>query len=305
METPQLEAFITVVEAGSFTRAAARLRLSQPTVTNRIKALEQALGVTLLERLPQGAAPTPAGGELVPYARQIVSLNAHAHLALSSPGRLRGRVEVGTIESLTNHRLLPLIEYVYLRYPSVEISMRSPAEGDAISHVQGGRLDCAFFVDCVQEGHAGLETKVLCPEPLVLVAGPGHPLAGRKGVSHADLLGATLVRSDSSAGYHLRFQHVLDALGAGQPRVFTLNSVDAAKRGVANGVGMALMPRIAVAEELAAGELCRIDWTPPFETFTQLARRRGVAANPALDAFTDAAVRVVEEQLSDQALTAA
>ncbi|MGW0336301.1 LysR family transcriptional regulator [Streptomyces sp. NPDC003011] len=304
METPQLEAFITVVDAGSFTRAAARLRLSQPTVTNRVKALEQALGVTLLERLPQGAAPTPAGGELVPYARQIVTLNAHAHLALSSAGRLRGRVEVGTIESLTNHRLLPLIEYVYLRYPSVEISMRSPAEGDAISHVRGGRLDCAFFVDHVQD-HPDVETRVLCPEPLVLVASPGHPLAGRPGVRHEDLLGATLVRSDSSAGYHLRFQHLLGALGAGQPRVFTLNSVDAAKRGVANGVGMALMPQIAVAEELAAGELCRIDWSPPFETFTQLARRRGVAANPALDAFVDAAVRVVEEQLCDQALAPA
>ncbi|MGP2436211.1 LysR family transcriptional regulator [Streptomyces sp. JW3] len=304
MKTAHLEAFITVVDAGSFTRAAARLSLSQPTVTNRIKALEQTLGATLLERHPQGVAPTPAGRELVPYARQIITLNTNAHLALSSVGQLRGRVEVGTTESLTNHRLLPLIEYVYLRYPSVEISMRSPAEGEVISLVRGGQLDCAFFVDRVQD-HPDVETSVLCPEPLFLVAAPDHPLVGRSDVRDEDLLGTTLVRSDSSAGYHLRLRYILGALDAVQPRVLTLNSVDAAKRGVANGVGMALMPRIAVADELATGELRRIDWTPPFETFTQLARRSGATSNPVLDAFVDAAVRVVEEQLCEQELAPA
>src|SRR5262245_59289899 len=78
MNTHQLSTFVAVVEVGSFTRAAAHLGISQPTVTNRIKTLEQALGTPLLERLPTGVRPTGAGRELLPYAREIVALTDRA-----------------------------------------------------------------------------------------------------------------------------------------------------------------------------------------------------------------------------------
>ncbi|MEE1942761.1 LysR family transcriptional regulator [Streptomyces sp. TRM 70361] len=305
MDTPQLEAFLAVVDIGSFTRAAARLGLSQPTVTNRIKALEQALGTVLLKRLPGGVTPTPAGGELLPYAREIVSLTNRARCLVESGGQLRGRVDVGTPESLANHRLLPLIEYVYLRYPGIEISMRSPADGDVVAQVRAGRFDCAFFVDRLrgpEDAEADVETEVLCPEPLVLVAGRDHPLADRTMVTDEDLRGATLVRSDNGAGCHLGLERLLASSRGREPerlRVFELDSADAARRSVANGIGVALVPRVAVEAELASGELRQVDWSPPFETFTQVVRRRNTLPNPALDALVEAAAQVVEEQLAD------
>lgn len=297
MEVRQLEAFLAVVDIGSFTRAAARLHLTQPTVTARIKALEQEAGSPLLDRRSSGITLTTAGTELLPYAREIVALTARARDALGSGGEPYGRLDVGTTESLTNYRLLPVIEHVYRRYPKVQISMHLPPAGDALSQVRAGQLQCAFFIDSVQD-RDDLEIKILCPEPLALVCGRRHPLAVRPRVTNADLRDVTLVRSDNNADYHVRFEHAVHVAGAEQrPRLFELGSINAAKRSLANGMGIALMPIVAIEQELAMGQLCRLNWIPPFTTFTQVAWRRKGGPNAALNALVATAVQVIEEQV--------
>ena len=304
MDTPQLDAFVAVVEIGSFTRAAARLSLSQPTITTRVKSLEQGLGVTLLERLPSGVRPTPAGRQLLPYAREIISLTGRARQAISSDGQPHGCLDVGTVESLTSYRLLPMVEYLYRRYPKVQVSLHAGAGTDAVAAVRDGRLDCAFIVGSPEE-HEGLDTQVLCPEPLVLVGNPGHLLVGRGAVADEDLRSTPIIRADSRAGYQHQFEQAIGLLdGSDRPRVFELDSIDAAKRSVALGIGMAFMPLVSVERELADGTLATIDWAPPFETFTQVVRRRTSSSYAALDALVAAALDVAAEHLDDPLLAA-
>jgi DNA-binding transcriptional LysR family regulator len=296
METRQLEAFLAIVDVGSFTRAAARLHLTQPTVTARIKALEQELGHTLLDRRSSGITLTTAGAELLPYAREIVALTARSRGALGSGGEPHGRLNIGTIESLTNYRLLPVIEHLYLRYPKVEIALYSPPAGEALSQVRIGQLECAFFIDSVQD-RDDLEVKVLCPEPLALVCGRHHPLVERSTVTDADIRDVTLVRADNNADYHMRFEDAFQLTGAEQRfRLFDLGSIEAAKRSLANGIGIALMPTVAVEQELDEGQLYRLNWSPPFTAFTQLAWRRQSSPNAALTALVATAVQEIKEQ---------
>ncbi|MFE7131728.1 LysR family transcriptional regulator [Streptomyces sp. NPDC057638] len=304
METPQLDAFVAVVDIGSFTRAAARLNLSQPTITSRVKSLEQGLGVTLLERLPSGVRPTPAGHQLLPYAREIISLTGRARHAITSDGQPHGSVEVGTVESLTSYRLLPMVEYLYRRFPKIQVSLHAGAGTDAVAAVRDGRLDCAFVVGPPEE-HEGLDTEVLCPEPMVLVAHPDHLLSDRGRISGDDLRSTPIIRADSRAGYQIQFER---ALGLGdepdRPRVFELDSIDAAKRMVALGMGVAFIPLVSVERELAEGTLATIDWVPPFETWTQVVRRRTPTPNAALEALVSAAVEVAAEHLDGRVLAA-
>lgn len=303
MDTPQLAAFVTVVDIGSFTRAAARLNLSQPTVTTRVKSLEQGLGVTLLERLPSGVRPTAAGRQLLPYAREIISLTGRARHAIVSGGQPHGRVDVGTVESLTSYRLLPMVEYLYRRYPKVQVALHAGAGPDAVEAVREGRLDCAFVVGPPEE-HEGLETQILCPEPMVLVSGPAHPAADG-GPAAEDVLRATpIIRADTRAGYQLQFEQALGLAGPDRPRVFDLDSIDAAKRSVALGIGIAFIPRVSVERELAEGTLAAVDWAPPFETWTQVVRRRTRTPNSALDALVAAALDVAAEHVDDPVLAA-
>ncbi|PPK65451.1 LysR family transcriptional regulator [Actinokineospora auranticolor] len=296
MEPPHLTAFVAVVDIGSFTRAAARLRISQPTVTARVKALEHHLGSQLLERLPTGPRVTAAGAALLPYAREIIALTERARAAVAAGGEPHGHVDVGTVESLTSYRLLPMIEHIYLRYPKVQISLHSSACGETITRVREGRLDCAFFVDAVG-GREDLETRILCPEPLVLVADQDHPLVHAREVGVDDLVHATLIRADSGADYHLEFERLIGLdVAVDRPRVFELDSIDAAKRSAAAGLGMALLPTVAVADELARGELHRIPWRPPFEVCTQVAWRRVGTGHPAVTALVETATKVIAEQ---------
>lgn len=301
MDTRHLETFTAVVDAGSFTKAAVALRCSQPTVTTRIKALEQSLGTALFERLPNEVKLTQAGNTLLHYARDILALSEDAHAALTSDRPVAGRLDIGTVESVTTYRLLPLVEYMYRRYPTVQISMHASGCGETLSQVRQGRLDCAFFVDIVGE-RGDMEVEVLCPEPLALIGGPDHLLVGRPDVSDDEVRSATLIRAETGANYHEQFERLF---GAGSPderaRALDLDSIDMAKRSVGAGLGLALLPEIAVADELASGALHRIDWSAPFHVFTQIAWRRGTASNPTLKALLKAAVQVVQEQIEAQA----
>ncbi|HEX5121001.1 MAG TPA: LysR family transcriptional regulator [Pseudonocardiaceae bacterium] len=301
MDTRHLETFAAVVDTGSFTKAATVLRCSQPTVTTRIKALEQSVGMALLERLPNEVKLTAAGCTLLRYARDILALSDEAQVALTSDRPVAGRLDIGTVESVMTYRLLPLVEYMYRRYSNVRISMHASNCGETMSQLRDGRLDCVFFVDVVAR-RRDLDVEVLCPEPLVLVGGPDHLLVGRPDVSDDEVRSATLIRAETGANYHDQFERLF---GAGNPderaRVLDLDSIDMAKRSVAAGLGLALLPEIAVEEELAAGELHRIDWSAPFHVFTQLAWRRGSGSHATLRALVTAAVQVVNEQSEAQA----
>ncbi|MZE81035.1 LysR family transcriptional regulator [Streptomyces xinghaiensis] len=296
MDVPQLDAFITVVEAGSFTRAAARLGLSQPTVTTRIKSLEVTLGTTLVDRLPSGVRPTPAGTDLLPYAREIVRLTGHARQAVGSGGQPHGRLDIGAVESLASYRLPPLVEYLFWRYPKLQVSIHTAASGTSVADVRDGRLDCAFIIDTRHE-REGLRSAVLCPEPLVLVGGPSHLLVDRTEITDADLRTASLTRADNNAEYHTRYEQAIGLHRAAErPRIFELGSVDAVKRSVHLGLGMALLPLVTVRRELEERQLFRIGWTVPFEAYSQIVWRAGHTCNTGVDALVDSAVRVVKEQ---------
>lgn len=297
-ELRQLHTFVAVVDAGGFTNAAKELDLAQPTVTGRIRTLENTAGAVLLRRLPGGVELTAAGAGLLPYARRILALanEAMASVTLNSDGA--SRITMGTVPSITKYRLIPILEYANLRFPNVLISMRSADSVDAVSAVRQGALDCAFFVDSVED-HDDLHTTVLCQEPLALVANPAHPLVGRPRVTNDDLNGSTLLRAECFASYQKRFEQVFSsAYSTVRLRVHDLDSVDTAKQSVVDGLGIALLPEVAVDEELAAGALRRVSWTCPFRVATQFGFSRDRSSDAVLNALLIASRQVIDEQVT-------
>ncbi|WFE41164.1 LysR family transcriptional regulator [Micromonospora sp. WMMD998] len=295
MDARQLQALLMTADVGSFTRAAARLGVTQPTITNRIKALEQALDTILLERLPGGVRPTRSGQAVLPYAREIVRLSAEMEHAVTAPGEPRGRVAVGSLESLTNHRLLPLIEYLHVRYPGIEFSLHASDPWDSVSRVRSGQLDCAFLIGAALQ-HDDLEVGLLCPEPLALVTGC-HPAstgaAGAEGTGPS--FGTVLLCSDVDVSFCKLVASQAVAGATRHRRTLKLNSIEAAKHSAANGIGVALLPEVAVAREIAEGTLRRVDWEAPERTYTQAVWRRSKAPDPALEVVLAAARKVVRE----------
>ncbi|MFF5505980.1 LysR family transcriptional regulator [Streptomyces roseolus] len=293
MELRLLATFEKVAEVLSFTRAAAELGYAQSSVTSQVKALETALGTELFERLGGRIRLTAAGERLLPYARRMADLAEEARAAVAA-GEAAGTITIGTMESLTTYRLPPLLEYVHHRHPAVRLSLR-PTLGDATRQaLRRGTYDLGFLMEAETE-HEGLETEVLAPEPLVLVAAPGHALAGRTGLAPADLAGTALVGTEPGCAYRDLFEAELAGAGGARPEFLEFGTIEASKRAVASGLGIALLPRITVQEELASGVLVALGWEPPFTLFTQLAWRRGKRLPAHVRLFVEQARRLARE----------
>ncbi|MEU9441978.1 LysR family transcriptional regulator [Streptomyces sp. NPDC048304] len=292
MELRLLVTFEKVATALSFTRAAAELSYAQSSVTGQIRALESSLGVELFDRLGSRIRLTEAGERLLPYARQIIELADEARAAVVEPEEPSGTLTVGTMESLTSYRLPPLLEYFHHRHPGVRLALRTTIGDETRQALRQGAYDVGFLMEERTE-HPGLTTAVLAEEPLALVAAPGHPLAGAA-VATADLVGRPLLATEPGCAYRDLFERELRALG--DVDFLEFGTIEATKRAAAAGLGIALLPEVTVAAELADASLVRLAWQPPFRLHTQLAWRAGKRLPAHARLFVEQARRLVAEQ---------
>ncbi|MFF5707529.1 LysR family transcriptional regulator [Streptomyces sp. NPDC012756] len=291
MELRLLATFEKVADVLSFTRAATELGYAQSSVTAQIRSLESSLGVDLFERLGSRIRLTEAGERLLPYARRMTDLAEEARTAVAATAEPSGPIAVGTMESLTSYRLPPLLEYFHHRYPKVRLTLRPTLGDETRKALRQGTYDVGFLMEPETE-HEGLETEVLAPEPLSLVGAPGHPLSGRTDLTTADLAAAQLLGTEPGCAYRDLFEAELREW---EPPFMEFGTIEATKRGVAAGLGVALLPRVTVAEELAAGVLVELPWEAPFTLFTQLAWRRGKRLPAHVRLFVEQARRLVRE----------
>ncbi|MFF0476694.1 LysR family transcriptional regulator [Streptomyces sp. NPDC004284] len=292
MELRLLATFEKVADVLSFTRAAAELGYAQSSVTSQVRALESSLGVDLFERLGPRIRLTEAGERLLPYARRMADLAEEARTAVAATAEPSGPIAIGTMESLTSYRLPPLLEYFHHRHPKVRPALRPTLGDETRRALRQGTYDLGFLMEPETE-HEGLESEVLATEPLTLVAAPDHPLADRTELSTADLASTPLVGTEPGCAYRDLFEAELREWA---PPFLEFGTIEASKRAVASGLGIALLPRVAVAEELAAGTLVPLPWEAPFTLFTQLAWRRGKRLPAHVRLFVEQARRLVSEQ---------
>lgn len=292
MDLRQLTTFHRVAALLSFTRAASELNYAQSSVTAQIKSLEASLGVELFERLRGGIRLTPAGERLVPYAERILSLVDEARDKMTGWAEPCGVLTVGTSESLTSYRMPPVLEFFHHRYPRLRLSLRPGSAAQTCEALRRGSLDMGFFMDARTE-HSDLRTQVLGPEPLAAVAAPGHRLAGLAGLTVEDLGAVPVLAPGSGASYRelLEAELVGRSTAGPGPELLDFGTVESVKRGVAAGLGISVLPEVAVADAVAAGSLVVLDWRPSFEVHTQIAWRRGQQVTREMRTFIDQTVR--------------
>ena len=140
---------------------------------------------------------------------------------------------------------------------------------------------------------------MLCPEPLALVSNPNHPLVGRLRVTDEDLAGSTLLRAECHASYQRRFEQLFHSTYATvRPRIHDLDSVDTVKQSVLDGLGIALLPEVAVEAELSEGRLRHLSWRCPFTVATQFGFSRDRTSDAMLNALLIASRQVIGEQVT-------
>jgi len=250
-----LAVFHAVASEGSVSRAAERLMVSQPAVSKQLRQLERSLGGPLFDRLPKGVRPTAAGELLAGYARRIFALEAEAELALAElRGLRRGTLSVGASTTIAVY-LLPEIFVRYRRaYPDVSMHMEVANSEVIRRRLVEGAIDVGL-TEGIVEGDE-LDSTVFLRDELVPIAAPGHPLARRKRpVPAATLCREPFVVRETGSGTKSVVERALAERGLSVTPIMSLGSTEAIKRAVAAGIGVAIVSRLTVQQELQLGRL--------------------------------------------------
>lgn len=273
MELRQLEAFVCVAQENSFTRAATRLHLTQPAVTRQIGALEAELGAALFERLGKSIRLSAAGEALLPHAETVLreATEAREAVAEAAAGR-SGRLTLAASSTLASYMLPPVLAAFRQAHPGVELQLRTGLSAQVWAQVRSGdaQLGLATTEGTDEERrHDMLVVTPLGRYETVAVVFPRHPLASHSSLALGELEGEPLLAMTEGTTLRAFLEGALGQAGV-IPRIsLELDSVEAIKRMVEAGLGISLLPRIAVRAETEAGRLVAL----PLADLAQAERR--------------------------------
>jgi DNA-binding transcriptional LysR family regulator len=260
MDVRALEVFCRIVELRSFSRAAAAVSLTQPTVSGHIKNLEDEVGMRLLDRLGKEVRPTRAGDVLYRYATEILRLRASAMQALDEhKGRLRGSLTIGGSNIPGEYILPALLATFKARYPEIALSLRIGSSREVVSAVAEGAYEVglvgARYVD------PKLEYVRFAGDEVVLAVPAGHPWASRRRVSVAEVAKGPLILREPGSGTRKATEEAFARAGvevAEGAVVAELGSNEAVRQAVRAGAGFSFLSRRAIADELKLGVLASV-----------------------------------------------
>ena len=293
MEVMQLRALVMIHREGSFTRAAERLHVSQPALSQQIKALERTLGAPLFVRSGRRNRLTAVGELAVARAEQaLAQLTQLQQDVASLAGLQQGRVHIGTSDTICLYLLPPIVRAFRQHHPQIEIHLTNRPSQAVVELLQRGEIDFGIVTLPVQGEK--LESLYLCDWQEVAVCAAGYSIdsAGEaRAAPVADLALDALIRhpllllerGTTSRGF---LDHAFVQAGA-VPRVMELGSIEVLKRYAEIELGVAIVPELAVQAEVAAGRLraFALPWLP--RRAIGLIRLRDQYVAPAAQALSD------------------
>ncbi|HZG16303.1 MAG TPA: LysR family transcriptional regulator [Candidatus Bathyarchaeia archaeon] len=264
MDLVYLHTFREVARLGSYSKAADELGYAQSSITSQIQKLEQSYQAVLFERNGRGIRLTFAGETLLSYANRLLSLYAESKEVIAAQDT--GTIHIGTIESLAAYYLPPFLQQFRQTHPGINIMLHTGNEPELIEEVKTGNLGLAFILDglCKEEG---LETITIREEELVIISSPQHRLQHHAYVTCQDLEGETLITTEEGCTYRAMLLRQLKASGIQVTLAYQFANLEAIKRCVMYGLGVALLPRIAADAEVAQGKLIALPYKEPAELF--------------------------------------
>ncbi len=286
MNSIELGIFAAVAQAGSIGRAAERLNTVQSNVTQRVRALEDRLGVTLFHRSKRGVTLTTVGARLLPYATRIAELLEEARLVTRDEAVPGGELRIGAMETVAAFRLPPILVAYAALCPAVEVALDTGPTEYLVERVLRRELDGAFVSGPV--AHTLLQAVAVAEEELVLVTSPR--VGSVEDLGRGGRLAGKTIAFRAGCSYRQRTEAFLAREGLLGLPCLEMGTLDGMIGCVAAGVGFAILPRAVVTEAAAAGRV-HVHALPAeiARTATVFVQRRDTFVTAALRCFLDCA----------------
>lgn len=285
MNLNQLRVFHAVALEGSVTRAAGRLRVSQPAISKQLIEFEQSLGVALFDRGARGVRLTQAGRLVLRYSSQIFAQEQSLQAELQAQlGVSSGQLAVGASTTIGNYLVPDVFGQYHRLHPGIELRLEIGNTEAVQRMVLEDRVDIGLT-----EGLASsraLNTRVFGHDAMVMVTAPGDPRAGQGPIDSAAMGALQLIAREPGSGTRAVIEAAFQQRGIPFAPSMSLGSSEAIKQAVAAGLGVALMSRLAVQAELQSGRLTELLMVgEPIRRDLHLVQAAGKREAPALGAF--------------------
>lgn len=283
MDLRQLEYFVAVAEEANFTRAAERVHISQSGVSAQVRQLERELGAALLDRTGRRATLTAAGRAALEHARAALAAAEAVRQSVDDVnGLVRGRLEVGMVVGCTIAPLFDALAAFHRSHPGVDLSLIEDNSDRLLDRVRAGATDLAL-VGVSGAVPAGLESSTIISEGLVALVARGHPLAGRKRATLAQVTEHPVVCLPPGTGIRTSFDRACAARGLTADLALEASAPDAVADLAARGFGAAILSASMTAGNDHLRPIAISDADVP----TLLAFAWRASHNPALRALLD------------------
>ena len=285
MNLNHLAVFHAVAQTGSMTLGAQRLDISQPAVSKQVQELESALGVHLFDRIGRRVHLSQAGEILADYALRLFAVAREAEEAMADVrGAGRGRLVIGASTTIGTYLLPGVLADFRRRHPHIELLVRVENTEQIHRRLLGRELDLGLTEGVIEEEE--LDAEVFYQDELVMIAPPGHRLVGQRRVPLSAVREEAFVLREPGSGTREVEKRAFARLRLPVREIMALGSTEAIKRVVAEGVGLAIVSRLAVDAECAVGRLAVLPVAGlRIRRPLHMVRRKGRRDGPALQAF--------------------
>jgi DNA-binding transcriptional LysR family regulator len=295
MELRVLEYFVALAEEGSFTRAAARCHVAQPSISHQLKQLEREVGEQLLERGPRGVVLTSGGRTLLPYARAALSAVASAGNEFAArAGVLTGNLNLGVVDGLDATRFPAVLGRLHQRHPRLSIRIEGATSAPLVEAVSQGRLDAAVIAAPLGGLPAHFEHQVVLREEIVAIARVKLRDGAAQRISPAAVPPDSIISYHRDSGVLPLVREAFKAAGVEMEPAHSMNDPALHVALVRAGMGVAVTVASEAVLQSATGLVVH-GFQPPAHLVKVLIWRRAPEPGPALRALLE----IWEEQVSE------
>lgn len=280
----QLQLFDAVARLGSVTRAAEQRFLTQPAVSIQLKKLEEIVGLELFEQVGRNVFLTDAGDTLLQHARAVLEeYEALEAAADELKGLRRGQLRISTVTTVSYFSPILLRSFCY-RHPGIAVSVGVANRQELLHQLAENTVDMAIMGQPPQDDR--LSADPFLDNPLVIVAPPTHPLAGKKSVPLHRLAQEVFLMREPGSGTRSAMRRFFAEHGVNITSSIEVSGADGLKQSVQAGLGLALTSRDAVELEVDSGRLVELKVPGlPIAREWYLVHRAGKRLSPAAQAF--------------------
>lgn len=282
LDLSRLRIFVAVARSGSFTRAAEELSLRQPTVSQQIQVLERGLRTRLFERLGRGIELTAAGTTLLGYAERILELVDEAQAATREAAGLALRtLRLGAGNTLATYVLPDLLARLRWERPDVVVQITVGNTEQLIDAVLDHRVELALVGSPILDDRLAIHP--FLRDELVAIAPPDAPWSSRASIRLDELRSQTLLMREHGSALQASLQEILREHEVEPEHIITLGNLEAIKRSVEAGLGVSIVPEIAVRREVQSGALYALSIAERLDerSFNYIYRHDRVLSPPA------------------------